>query len=910
MKKANWNLSLPLDVAMRDYPECIVSLSDSQVLRFIDELNGRTDLDDEIRNLQYQIKMMKKQPRTPQTGRMMEELYDKLYYLQFHPDYLCVVMDSNKDYDRANKGFSINGITYRRFLGTSGGIKNSTIVYVSDRLYPELKRRLDNGRKMDVPLVPAKLEAYQALVCSGSTPLPPPKGFIVVKDCITHFTDDVILINDETDGEPLLTYEKDYPIEHNDSDGYGLMLPSYSRKVNEFLHGDSSKTISGMNTRYAWSKGMVYTFDFVEFAEKVAGTYEIIDIWGMKRDVRDAEVILTESMLKLWNCYSCWEEYYQNCEENHYQFSITKETPEELECERTTNYQFLQSYQFSKEELENLCEPTYTEISEVLGLDYRKTLAFLTGGVANHKNIFGSSYETYVKALMIEPRMICDPFVKRKVWNLIAKRIEAAKRGVIKVHGNYAMISGDPYALCQSMFDLEITGLLKAGECYHKYWIDNHSEKIVCFRAPMTCHNNIRTLNLCYSEETAHWYQYIKTALILNAWDTTCDALNGEDKDGDTNMCTDNPILIHNTLNSPTIICIQKKAEKIIVTEEDIIAANKLGFNDEIGIVTNHVTSMIERQAGFLPDSDEYKTLAYRIMCGQHYQQCTIDRIKGIVAKPMPEYWYSKRDCAIHDEDNEETKNLKEYNMSIVASQKPYFMIYVYPALRTKYLKYLKNCESGAVRRFSEYKIDSLQSLFDYDDKTEEMEDYLSYFEKNMPTGNNDCVVNEICRYYENHFSGFSSVKNLGGEFDYSVMKSNAEYSEDTFKKIEKLYKNYLLRIDSYHRKMRYERHDETDWVARFSLIQSFSKECLTICSNEKELCNILIDLCYKTESSKQFAWDICGETIVSNLLEKHHSEYQYPVKVFSNEDFSYCGEKYVMEKEIVQENVNEDYSE
>ena len=123
LKKANWNLSLPLDVAMRDYPECIVSLSDSQVLRFIDELNGRTDLDDEIRNLQYQIKMMKKQPRTPQTGRMMEELYDKLYYLQFHPDYLCVVMDSNKDYDRANKGFSINGITYRRFLGTSGVLR-------------------------------------------------------------------------------------------------------------------------------------------------------------------------------------------------------------------------------------------------------------------------------------------------------------------------------------------------------------------------------------------------------------------------------------------------------------------------------------------------------------------------------------------------------------------------------------------------------------------------------------------------------------------------------------------------------------------------------------------------------------------------------------------------------------------
>ena len=34
-----------------------------------------------------------------------------------------------------------------------------------------------------------------------------------------------------------LTYEKDYEIEHNDSDGFGLMLPSYARRVNEFLTG-------------------------------------------------------------------------------------------------------------------------------------------------------------------------------------------------------------------------------------------------------------------------------------------------------------------------------------------------------------------------------------------------------------------------------------------------------------------------------------------------------------------------------------------------------------------------------------------------------------------------------------------------------------------------------------------------
>lgn len=625
LKKANWNLDLPLDVAVREHPESVVSLSSSQLMRFIDELNGIMDIDGKVKSIQTKIKHEKKKPKSRETKVMIKALYHSLYDLQFQKDYICVIMDSDKDYDRANQGFTVNGIKFRRFLGTNGGIKNSTIVYVNADLYPELKKRLDNGRKMDVPLVPAKLEAYQALVCSGSTPLPPPNGIIVVKDCVTHFKDSVILINDETDGEPVLTYEQDFEVEHDSSDGYGLMLPSYSRRVNEYLTGDGENVISGMNTRYAWTKGMVYTFDFVEFAERVAGTYEITDVWGKKRDIREAEVILTESMLKLWECYDSWEDFYDNCQNNHYQFSTPKTTPMELENVRNTNYQFLQSYQFTDEELQSLCQPTIDEITGVLGMDYRKTIAFLAGFGLYEDNAFDDNLDYCTRALMVDERMINDPFVRRKVWNMISKRIEMAKRGAIKVNANYAMISGDPYALAQSMFGLEVTGLLSAGEAYHKYWIDRGADEIACFRAPMTSMNNIRRLRLNKSADAAYWYQYITTASILNAFDTSCDAQNGADFDGDTNMCTDNSILVKNTLNSPTIMCVQRKAEKKVVTEEDIVKANKLAFNDDIGIVTNHVTSMFDVQAGFEPGSPEYNELSYRIMCGQLYQQNTID---------------------------------------------------------------------------------------------------------------------------------------------------------------------------------------------------------------------------------------------------------------------------------------------
>ena len=89
-------------------------------------------------------------------------------------------------------------------------------------------------------------------------------------------------------------------------------------------------------------------------------------------------------------------------------------------------------------------------------------------------------------------------------------------------------------------------------------------------------------------------------------------------------MCTDNPILLRNTRKTRPIICMQRKANKIVPSEDDIVKANKLAFNDEIGKVTNNATSMFEAMAGFEPNSEEHKVLEYRIMCSQNYQQNTI----------------------------------------------------------------------------------------------------------------------------------------------------------------------------------------------------------------------------------------------------------------------------------------------
>lgn len=878
----------------------IVALNDSQILRWICELNGIEDLDSEVSKLKSDIKHIKKLPKSKENKDKVKELYEKLYSLQYQKDYFCMIMNSDKDYDRANKGFKINGYGYKRLLGTNGGIKKSTITYIGENVYDEIVKRIDNDRDKTKPVIPAKLEAYQALICSGSIPVATPR-ILIVNDCNVTFKEDVIKISDENDGEPEITEVKDCEIEYCDSDGYGFMSPNYSRIVNRDLYGEeyADKTISGINTRYAWTKGMLFTFDFVEFAKRINHeNYMVMDSWGEWRDVRDYDVILTTSMVKLWDSYESLEHYIQCCNNNHYQFSVAKTTPHKLENARNSNYQFLQTYDLSDEQLYELCKPTIDEITGVLGRDWRQTLVFLKGMFLTEDSVDHIESD-YIKALMIDNRLLDDPFVIRKIHMMIKKRIEMAAKGSVKLQGNFSIVSGDLYSLAQSIFGLPVTGLLKAGEIYHRYWVDKNVDEIALFRAPMTCHNNIRVRKVAHNDDIDFWYQYDTTGIILNSWDTTCDALNGADKDGDMFFTTDNRIIVENTRITPTIECMQRKAAKIVPTESDMVQANKLAFGDEIGTTTNRITGMIEKQSIFVPDSEEYKVLDYRIKCGQHYQQNAIDRAKGIIAKPMPKYWYDKVSCKKLPDETVEQKHFKELCLRIVADNKPYFMKYVYEDLKAKWNKYIKDTNSKCIREFKM----SMDELLKKDNKTIPEKDFLKYYEDLKPVGDNPCTINRISWLFENKFNGFLRSYVQSKEFDYEILKSGVEYSKSDYSRIKKIKTEYDEVLQYYQRLVSKHKMDkEEEEENRNTTLTKFRMKCQEICSNEKELCDIVIDLCYSSAKSKQFAWDICGETIIDNLLEKNNHIVSYPVLVNSDGEFEFAGEEFIMCKKQIEE--------
>lgn len=903
LKAPNKNLKITIQEA-RDNKE-IISLADGQILEMIDAINhlDRKIVAQQIKEKRKNIKMARKKTKSREVTAEIKKNYRELDELQCKMDYVAIIMTNKEDIFELQHGFQINGISYRRLIGTTNGVKKNTVIYAAIKnnqqitLCDELNRRMNNGRDIHKELVPAKFEAYKSLTCSASTPVPAPSDILVVDDLVVTCKEKVIELSDENDGEPILTEsDEQQTIEVIDSDGYGLISPSLSRKWADSLllfH----YLPSGYRIRNSFCKGMVYTFDFQEFAKEYGNFNEngeciVWDVWGNPHNIENVEMILTTSMLKLWDSYDSLTSYLHNCKENGYSFRVGKACPEKLESERNMNYQFLQSYDFTDDEIQDLIKPTVQEIKDVIHGDIDKTILFLNGAVSDREfNI--NEIDNVVKAVMIEPSMANDPFIINRINYMIRKKIMQAKIGVLKVHGNYAVISGDPFALCQKIFGVKVKndeyGLLKAGEMYSKFWSDYGSDQIVCFRAPMTCHNNIRVMNVVDNEKMLKWYKYMTTVNIVNCHDSMAAALNGFDKDGDSLITTDNPILLRKTKPTKTIICAQKKATKEIINESNLMQANYNSFGEEIGKITNRVTSMYDVQARFDQNSEEYKILEYRIMCGQLLQQNAIDKAKGIISKPMPEEWYNRFALNSDSHDTSEDKERKMFNKTIIANKKPYFMCYIYPQEMTKYKKFVETEEMRCIHLFG-LTIDELEKL---QNKTLEQSNYLDWYYKKMPVSVNNCTMNRICKAVEDEFENYNYKVKASAKFDYHIMqhKQNAKYPKYTA--INKIYQEYIDE-SSYcaiiAKKQRYDKDQiDNDYAM---MIKKYQEKCIETCTDELELCDILLDLCYKKEKSKRFAWDICGDTIIENLLKLNNWEINYYV-LDNDGEIEYCGKKY-----------------
>lgn len=270
-----------------------------------------------------------------------------------------------------------------------------------------------------------------------------------------------------------------------------------------------------------------------------------------------------------------------------------------------------------------------------------------------------------------------------------------------------------------------------------------------------------------------------------------------------------------------------------------------------------------------------------------------IDKTKGIVAKPMPKTWYDRHAIGkIEDDDT------REFYREIVADRKPYFMRYIYPDLKKQYNTYISNTGKNALREFK-MTVDELMSI-PYRDLTEKQKTFLYYYNARMPVGTGDCVMNKICRRFEGEFDGFVGRASRSSSFDYTKLRNDSSYTPSMFSSVKKLYNEFNARMEQLKIFSYYERTDKDECRNKFAEMSSqFERDCLGVCSNEKQLCNILLDLCYTRTKSKRFVWDMCGDTIIDTLLENNGMRIEYPV-MHEDGEIEYKGNRFHIEsKEI-----------
>ena len=912
LREADWDLNISKEDVKKGYysEDKIVSLGDSQLLRFIRQIRNINYSEEEIRQVKKEIKETKKINKN--NLKRINELYKKLDEMIFLEDYVAIVFENKKDFNRATnkEGFKINGAKFKRLIGTTGGVKQNTVMFCNEEIWEELNNKLENDRDKKVKVVPAKFEAYKSLSASASTPVTQPKGILVIKDISTIIKDKVIKVSDNGQGGFKVDYNVDYEAEKEFCDGCAMISPELAEQwaidlgfyyIDESNNKKATYIPSGFNTRWSYNKGMVFTFPYKEFAEEVAHEYLVEDCWGNMQDIREIDLILTTNMLKLWNAYSSIEDYVSKCKKNGYDLCVSKVCVDKLEEKRNMNYQYLQSYEMSDEDIYELCSPQINMINDSIGNDWAKMVLYTNGENMTKRNITNIDY-CIDKALLVDKRVCKDGFIRSKVGNMIKKKINDSKKGVIQVDGNYSIVSGDLYAMCQGMFKMEVTGILKAHEFYSKTWIDKGVYEIVAYRSPMTSHNNITKMKLIKNEQTEKWFRYMKCCTILNAWDTTTDRMNGMDFDSDAIITTNNPIILRNTKEDLTIICEQTSTPKEIITEAKLKRANKNGFGNDVGTITNRVTAMFDVLASLEKNSEEYKELMDRIICGQAYQQESIDKIKGIQAKEMPKTWYTYKANKIKVDketgeiiDSEEEIKRKTFDSKIMVNKKPYFFIYNYPELANSYNEFLKRVNDNCIINFCK----TLDELENFGCETEEEQKFLNSVNYKRTVFKNNSVMNKICKVFEEEFKNFR-LKVKDDNFDYTIYKKIKKVKHDEiFNSVENVFKQYKKDLKDNRNTVctdGYSLFESDDNMIDYTLLDYYREEFYSVCPDKFRLCDIILDLTYGKGTNKTLAWDICGEQIISNLLDKNDNKYTILVKD-ENGSIEWNGNKFREEK-------------
>ena len=190
----------------------------------------------------------------------------------------------------------------------------------------------------------------------------------------------------------------------------------------------------------------------------------------------------------------------------------------------------------------------------------------------------------------------------------------------------------------------------------------------------------------------------------------------------------------------------------------------------------------------------------------------------------------------------------------------------------------------------------TVEELRDKQDKTEEEQKAYEAFALGCPVNVSPSVINRIAWHIEKHFADKSLFKIE--DFDKEKLKTpNTNYSTTLFNKVKTLREEYSKMMDVLAKasKESFMDGDSFDMASKMlqeDLIYDILVECKTI----QVATNVLVDISYADNKSKDLLWELCAEQMIKNLIANGYDKLHFPIKDEEG-DITFKGIKFRMEE-------------
>lgn len=302
-------------------------------------------------------------------GKLVTELVDKIFYINF--EHVFDRGSNARQLERQRKAqdmfrpegicldFGSGAYHYRAFERSGSMSRSARLSFIRADLYDAVRRRIMLDMNIGKCQL-SKLYAYNGLMLSGGVRIDgvgidKPHRVIVVENPELRETGvNVITVSDGDSEEIPRKYhreERRVDMKIKRFDGEGLISKRYAQVVDRKYCG--MHVHSSFQIRMPFIKGMLHQVDFHHFFKR-AGTDTVTDIFGVRHEIEDVDIILTESMFKgcgwLRENTLSWDDYWERFRKYRHALYITNVNKEKPERTTELNYQFLNTVSIHAEE--------------------------------------------------------------------------------------------------------------------------------------------------------------------------------------------------------------------------------------------------------------------------------------------------------------------------------------------------------------------------------------------------------------------------------------------------------------------------------------------------------------------------------------------------------------------------------